>query len=126
MGLLSDIFGGSSSSTSATTTTQTYENEVAPTVSPAGNSSVGLNISPVVNGGSTGTISAYVYDAPVDIQTFGNATGDSALAAQASLAAQNPAAPGASTNPLASLFSGNNLYWILGAVVLFLWAKHEG
>lgn len=117
------------------TTNNVYETNNTASINPqadltgAGAGASALQFAPNVQG-STGTdISADLSSnyAPVSITTTGDVLGDSALQAiQAIDSAQVQGTTGNTTavatgTTLSSLFSGNTLYWILGAlVVLFL------
>jgi hypothetical protein len=122
------LFGGGNSSTTTTTLVQDYTGTNAPGLSLDGAAgSVGLVISPqVVGSGSIGGIAPTLYNAPVYLTPSVN-VGDSAIQAaqqtsQAAIAAQSPNANTAGST-LQNLLSGDNLYWIIGALVIVMFAR---
>lgn len=94
-------------------------------------SNLGISFAPIAQGGSTGAIDPdiYYYDAPIDINNTGEALGDSAVNALSSIAQAQSAAQGdggsSSSLSLSSLLSGNGIYYILGAIVLFFLAEGD-
>jgi hypothetical protein len=116
---------GNSGSTSQSTTNYNYTADQNPQLSfGTGGGNLAVNFSPLAQGGSTGAIDPdiYYYEAPINITSTGEALGDSAVNALASTA-QNAAnaqtGSSASTSSLSSLLSGNTLYYILAAIIIF-------
>lgn len=117
--------GGNSQSTSNVTNTQ----ETTTTqVDMSG--SAGASSQTIVGGSGDGTISANSYNAPLYLTPSTN-IGDAAIklaqqTAQASIAASAPSVSSDSGSILDKIFAGNNLYWIIGAVVLvMIWRGHH-
>lgn len=124
---------GNSGSTSQSTTNYNYTADDNPQLDFESGSagSLGLNFSPIAQGGSTGAIDPDIYDyyAPVNIENTGEALGDSAVnalssVAQAQLAASSQGGS-ASSFSFSSLLSGNGIYYILAAIVLFFLAEGD-
>lgn len=124
-----------------TTNTTTYDNTASlnPQLDLSGASGgvLALNISPLAQNGSTGEIDPSIYDyyAPVDISSVGSALGDAAVAALSSVAQAQSATQGTTSadntgttgtaSTLSSLFSGDAVYYILAAIVIFFLAESK-
>jgi hypothetical protein len=126
------LFGGGNSTSTVNAQTYNFEgtsSNEADQAGAAGSSS--LVIAPqIIGGGTIGDISPAIYNAPIYLTPSVN-TGDAAVAAaqQTAQDALTASAPNASTlgSTLSSLFSGSNLYWILGALVVIMLARgHAG
>jgi hypothetical protein len=132
---------GNSGDTKQTTNNYDYTASLNPQLDfdGAGGGVLGLTVDPLAQGGSIGDIETDLNDyyAPVSITTTGDNLGDSALSSLSSLAAANaanqvtPAATASASmssgisDDLSSLFSGNSIYYVLAAIVIFFLAEHK-
>lgn len=125
------LFGGSS--TTENTTVKNTEVNATNTFNPTGTSpgSTVLNISPTDTGdGTFGSISPSVFNAPLYITASTN-TGDAAIqAAQQTAQDAATASTAGVTSSLPSwlqnLLSGNGIYWVIAALVLFMLGRGHG
>jgi hypothetical protein len=132
---------GNSGDTNQTTNNYDYTASLNPQLDLDGAAGgvLGLSIAPQAVGGSVGDVETNLEDyyAPVSITSTGDNLGDSALSSLSSLAAlgqtNQTATGGASSTStsgslsadLSSLFSGNSIYYILAAIVIFFLAEHK-
>jgi preprotein translocase subunit SecF len=125
------LFGGGNSTTNTSTTVQNYEGTSSNEIDAAGAGNA-LNIlnAPQAIGGSTGGISTTAYYAPLYVTPSINLGDDAVQAAQQtaqSALSTGTANQGTVSSTLSSLFSGDNLYAILFALVaIMLWRGHAG
>jgi hypothetical protein len=125
------LFGGGGSNSTVLTTVENYEGTNSPQVNQAGAAgSLALTYAPqVIGSGTVGSFSPNVYNAPLYITPSVN-TGDSALQAaqQTAQAAVSASSPNANTigSSFQSLLTGNDIYWVLGALVIVMLTRGHG
>lgn len=117
------------SSTSTTNYNYTAESNPQQDFGGSGGGALGINISPLDQGGSVGEISPQIYDyyAPVSIVSTGDNLGDAAVTQLASLTAATQTSTANGTASAADSSTGTSnttIYIILGAIVVFFLAEN--